>query len=158
MNISPMHAIVESLLKGDASCLTQDVIFNINCITMNLLNKEPLSEVEKSTIDDILHISNIIYNNTDRSILVLEDGVYDLLLEKYKRYNKNFQVGAEPVSISNFNTSDTQMMFKEEKPEESLFVYQPYMNTSNFLFGDSLTNTDVYGNSVINNNGITSCV
>lgn len=154
MNISPMHTIVESLLKGDASCLTQDVIFNINCITMNLLNKEPLSEVEKSTIDDILHISNIIYNNTDRSILVLEDGVYDLLLEKYKRYNKNFQVGAEPVSISNFNTLDTQIEFKEEKPEESLFVYQPYMNTSNFLFGDSLTNADIYGNSVINNNGI----
>ena len=89
MATSPMHTIVENLLKGDASCLTQDAIYNINCITMALINKEPLTEVEKNTIDDILHISNIIYNNTDRNILVLDDGVYDLLLEKYKRYNPN---------------------------------------------------------------------
>ena len=129
MNISPMHTIVESLLKGDASCLMQDVIFNINCITMNLLNKEPLSDVEKNTVGDILHISNIIYNNTDRSILVLEDGVYDLLLEKYKRYDKNFQVGAEPVSINNFNTSNNEVPFEDDQPKKSLFVFQPYMNT-----------------------------
>ena len=70
MATSPMHTIVENLLKGDASCLTQDAIYNINCITMALINKEPLTEVEKNTIDDILHISNIIYNNTDRNILV----------------------------------------------------------------------------------------
>ena len=154
MNISPMHSIVESLLKGDASCLTQDVIFNINCITMNLLNKEPLSDVEKNTVGDILHISNIIYNNTDRSILVLEDGVYDLLLEKYKRYDKNFQVGAEPVSINNFNTSNNEVPFEDEQPKKSLFVFQPYMNTSNFMFGEDLKNSDVYGDSLINNNGI----
>lgn len=149
---SPMHTIVERLLKGDASCLTQDVIFNINRITMNLLNKEPLTKVEENTIDDILHISNIIYNNTDRSILVLEDGIYDMLLEKYKRYNPNFQVGAEPINIDNFGTPE--QTFEEVKPVESLFVFHPYMNTSNFLFGDNLTASDCYGNTLINNDGI----
>ena len=91
--------IIKMLLNGDASCLTSDVIYNINQIVLNLINKEPLTQYEVEVIGDILHISNIIYNNTDRSILVLEDGVYDLLLVKYKRYNPNFQVGAEPVTF-----------------------------------------------------------
>ena len=76
--MSPMHSIVEQLKLGDASCLTQDVIFNINNIVMALLYKEPLTKTEQDTVDDILHISNLIYNNTDRSILVLEDGIYDI--------------------------------------------------------------------------------
>ena len=89
--------ILEHLLQGDASLLTLDVIQNINQITVNLMHKEPLEPFEVEILRDILHISNIIYNNTDRSVLVLEDGIYDLLLQKYKRYDPNWQVGAEPV-------------------------------------------------------------
>ena len=54
------HYIVERLLKGDASCLTQDVIYNINKIVMSLYPKENLTQIELDCIDDILHISNII--------------------------------------------------------------------------------------------------
>ncbi len=150
--LTPMHAIVESLLKGDASCLTQDVIFNINQITMNLIYKEPLNQIEQNTVEDILHISNLIYNNTDRSILVLEDGVYDLLLEKYKRYNPNFQVGAEPVQINKFKTED--VLNDVEPYQNKLFVQIPYINTKNMLFGSELTNNDIYGDSLIDNSGI----
>lgn len=150
--ITPMHAIVESLLKGDASCLTQDVIFNINQITMNLIYKEPLNQIEQNTVEDILHISNLIYNNTDRSILVLEDGVYDLLLEKYKRYNPNFQVGAEPVQINKFKTED--VLNDVEPYQNKLFVQIPYINTKDMLFGSELTNNDIYGDSLIDNSGI----
>lgn len=149
---TPMHAIVESLLKGDASCLTQDVIFNINQITMNLIYKEPLNQIEQNTVEDILHISNLIYNNTDRSILVLEDGVYDLLLEKYKRYNPNFQVGAEPVQINKFKTED--VLNDVEPYQNKLFVQIPYINTKDMLFGSELTNNDIYGDSLIDNSGI----
>ena len=56
--------ILQSLYKGDASCLTSEVIYNINQIVLNLLSKEPLTEVEINIVGDILHISNIIYNNT----------------------------------------------------------------------------------------------
>lgn len=151
--MNPMHSIVEQLLKGDASCLTQDVIFNINQIVLFLINKEPLTDVEKDTVNDILHISNLIYNNTDRSILVLEDGVYDLLLEKYKRYNPNFLVGAEPVQIGNFGTSDV-INDTEEIQSDKLFVFQPYVDTRDYLFGKVLSNADFYGDSIIDNTGI----
>lgn len=152
MNTS-LHMIVEQLLKGDASCLTNDVIFNINQIVVALINKEPLTDLEKETINDILHISNLIYNNTDRSILVLEDGVYDLLLEKSKRYNPNFQVGAEPVTMTNFGIGDANINdIQNDNWTPQLFVYQPYKDTSHMLFGPELTNTIYYGNAVINNN------
>lgn len=148
---SPMHTIVEKLLNGDASCLTQDVISNINYMTVALINKEPLTEIEKETINDILHISNIIYNNTDRSILVLEDGIYDLLLEKYKKYDANFQVGAEPVTLSNFTTADVIENFEEEN-KKSLFEFQPYINTKDFLFRNELTYHNFYGQSKFTGN------
>ena len=95
--------ILERLYKGDASCLTSNVIYNINQVVLSLINKEPLTQYEQDIVGDILHISNIIYNNTDKSILVLDDGVYDLLLQKYKRYNPNYQVGAEPIVFTNSN-------------------------------------------------------
>ena len=150
--MSPMHSIVEQLKLGDASCLTQDVIFNINNIVMALLYKEPLTKTEQDTVDDILHISNLIYNNTDRSILVLEDGIYDMLLEKYKRYNPNFQVGAEPVTIGNFGTADV-INDTDEIQSDPLFVFQPYIDTKNYMFGSELTRQDVYGNALIDNSG-----
>lgn len=148
---SPMHYIVESLLLGDASCLTQEVIYNINQQVALLLNKEPLSPIEQAIVDDILHISNIIYNNTDRSILVLEDGIYDMLLEKYKRYNPNFQVGAEPVSIDKFGTTDIVNDISEPDSDK-LFRYMPFIDTSNFLFSNELNHTDWYGSTHMNEN------
>ena len=154
--MTPTHTIVENLLKGDASCLTQDVIANINYMVLNLINKEPLTKVEESVVDDILHISNIIYNNTDRSILVLEDGVYDLLLEKYKRYNPNFQVGAEPVhfNMNNFNKDNANKSYVEDDQTDKLFVLQPYVDTNDFMFGECLSEKVFYGKSIIDNDNI----
>ena len=151
--MNPMHSIVEQLMKGDASCLTQDVIYNINNIVVSLINKEPLTKVEQDIVNDILHISNLIYNNTDRSILVLEDGVYDLLLEKYKKYNPNFQVGAEPIQIGNFGTTDV-INDVDEIERDALFMFQPYVDTSGYMFGDELRQSDFYGNALIDNSGI----
>lgn len=148
---SPLHSIVEQLLRGDASCLTNDVILRINQFVVALLNKEPLTDVEKETINDILHISNLVYNNTDRSVLVLEDGVYDLLLEKSKRYNPNFQVGAEPVTITNFGTGDANINDTETDWKPQLFMYQPYVNTNGMMFGSELSNAAYYGDVVIDN-------
>ena len=150
---TPMKYIVNQLLKGDASCLTQDAIFNINQIVANLIYKEPLTEIEQDTVNDILHISNLIYNNTDRSILVLEDGVYDLLLEKYKRYNPNFQVGAEPIEIGNFGTSDVINDVTDDQRDQ-LFMFQPFLETSGFMFDDELRHQDFYGKALVDRDGI----
>ena len=144
--VSVTQDILQSLYKGDASCLTSEVIYNINQIVLNLLHKEPLTEVEINIVGDILHISNIIYNNTDRSVLVLEDGVYDLLLEKYKRYNPNFQVGAEPIqfqtNINQVNTSVTNGEYRTSPftkinlNKNDMFYYNNLMTYSDMTMVD----------------------
>ena len=107
--------ILSNLKRGDASDLTSEVIYNINQAVMKILHTSipSITPIEVDIMGDILHISNIIYNNTDRSILVLEDGVYDILLEMYRCFNPNFQVGAEPISfdmkdLSNDHNLNTQ--------------------------------------------------
>lgn len=91
--------ILDSLRSGDLSKVTADSIKRINEITMSILRvpNQDISEPEKIKMRLIIIISNILYNNTGKEMLVLDDGVYDLLLEKYKNFDPNYQVGAEPI-------------------------------------------------------------
>lgn len=108
-----LKEILNRIKSGDISILTNESVRLINNLTLSLLNKNEMMPDEIDNMDDILHISNILYNNTDRSMLPLEDGVYDLLLEKYKKYNPNYQVGAEPVYFLSAPEFET---VKEIKP------------------------------------------
>lgn len=76
----------------------------INDLTMRLLNKNPLNDVEKQMVFDIITISNILYTNYSSDILVLEDGVYDLLMNKCKSCCSHYPVGAAPVKFDNANS------------------------------------------------------
>lgn len=89
--------ILDSVRQGSLSCLTLETIVTINNYINDILKSNTYSTIDISNIEYVLEISNILYNNTDRNILLLEDGVYDLLLELYKKYNPNYQVGAQPV-------------------------------------------------------------
>lgn len=51
----------------------------------------------------ILTISNILYNNTSKNVLPLEDGIYDLLITKYKNVTGQDIVGAIPVKFPDVN-------------------------------------------------------
>lgn len=108
-----LNKILESLMTGDLSCLNSDNIILVSNMAVQLLEKEILTEEDKSCIDLIISISQIVYNNTDREILFLDDGVYDLLLEKCKEYNKNFQVGAPAVR---FDQEGEAILKEPEKP------------------------------------------
>lgn len=75
----------------------------------NSINKEVMRllsiDNNKVTQDDIVNIykilvlSNILYNNTSGDNLVLEDGIYDLLVVKYKNITGKDVVGAPPVQF-----------------------------------------------------------
>ena len=97
--MTEMLSIIKSeLLNGKLNmCTDISNISKINWYVMKLLSQTDWSPSEIADVKLILEISNILYNNTDRSLLVLDDGVYDILLEKYKRYDSNYQVGAPPV-------------------------------------------------------------
>lgn len=89
------------LLRGDPSVLTNQNIAMLNTIAMKLY-KMPNEEMDQDSIEClryILMICNLLYNRTDMELLPIEDGFYDLLLEKYKVFDKNFQVGSAVVDF-----------------------------------------------------------
>lgn len=66
-------------------------------VANTLINTDVWSIDQQEIADHLLRISNIMYNDTTDEILPLDDGLYDRLLEKYKKYNPNYQVGAAPL-------------------------------------------------------------
>ena len=90
-------------LRRGSTDMAYDNKSYINSIALFLYEKPDLNTDDVEDLKDIITIGNIVYNDTDKELMVIEDGFYDLLLEKYKKYDPNFQVGAEVI---NFKTSN----------------------------------------------------
>lgn len=123
------NIVLSELLQGKTNCLTLNFNIHANTIITNFLND---IDFNIKDVENIIHISNILYNNSDLDILILEDGIYDIALEKYKQINPNFQVGAEPVYFESINTQAS------DKPLQKIFNYESKPDTEDFLFEDEL--------------------
>lgn len=110
-------------LRSGSTKLAYDNKRYLNDYAVMLYNKASLSQDELEDFKNIILICNITYNDTDKELLPIEDGIYDLLLEKYKEYDPNFQVGAEVINFRpshgampvNSNEMRQAIVF-EEKP------------------------------------------
>lgn len=100
-DIEFMNALFEELMSGNSSMLTLFNIQTLNSIAMTIYSMETLGKTEVEILRKIIMCCNVLYNRTDLNILPIEDGVYDLLLEKYKTYDPNFQVGSAVVEFKN---------------------------------------------------------
>lgn len=104
---SELEKIYFMIESGDINTLRNLNIQNeISNIAVYLIDKQELDINEQQLADIILRISNIAYNNTSLEVLPLDDGIYDQLLEIYKRYNPNYQIGAEPVDYKESPQND----------------------------------------------------
>lgn len=121
-----MNMVISQVLEAlRAGLLAKAYEFQqaLNDIAIYLYNKAELNDEDLEDMKGLLAICNITYNNTDREILPIEDGVYDLLLEKYRKYNPHFQVGAEVISF-----------LASENPEEPYIDKQ--MKQAIYFVGD----------------------
>lgn len=92
---SKIHSILSTLMQGKIAITYDDIVLMNNYCTKFLNDGSNMD-----TIKEILIISNILYNNTDRSVLPLEDGVYDLIVAKYNKISNGLApVGAPPVEF-----------------------------------------------------------
>lgn len=98
----------DQLLLGNASVITSDNIKFLNERALNLYNVTNLNDNQIEELKQIIMSCNILYNRTDMTVLPIEDGFYDLLLEKYKQYDSNFQVGSAIVEFRNFIENDLE--------------------------------------------------
>ena len=101
-----IHEIFNGIMKGDASIITDDNILFINTQALAIYNIPELNPMQIQELKEIIMICNVLYNRTDMTVLPVEDGFYDLLLEKYKKYDANFQVGSAVVQFRNFTEND----------------------------------------------------
>lgn len=156
--VNRLFNIEKELQKGNIKMLTNEEIIFINEITTALLISREHSVMQITQMGIIVKISNILYNNTDRIILPLEDGVYDLLSVLYKRYNPNYQVGAEPISFeASKNISIVDKIDKLINPiikmdediiMNSLFIADDLMITPDMTLDDMLITPIVFGENI----------
>lgn len=125
-----LNNIVRSLMSGKLDVLNPENITRVSEEAVRIIQQPTLSEYDQINASMIISISQIVYNNTDRSILFLDDGIYDLILEKYRNYNENFQVGAPVVHFDQYGEATKReeiiqpIIFLEDRDtflEESLF-------------------------------------
>ena len=107
------HEFLTELMNGNGSVIIDANIKWLNESAFELYNKQSLNQEEQSRLRDIIMACNILYNRTDMSILPIEDGFYDLLLEKYKTYDSHFQVGSAIVDFNNSQQNDPLNIKKE---------------------------------------------
>lgn len=106
----------------------------INQEAIRLLNLINLGKEDLGILNNIIQISNILYNNTDRNILPLEDGVYDLLVEKSKQY-MDYQIASPPVQFNNIEGGDSSNSpFIEGELEDPLYPEIDPVFIDNSLF------------------------
>lgn len=110
--------VIEELQKGNGRILDDNTLKNCisNSIT-DICNSEVLTTKQIEDLGDILHICNIVYNNIplDDDQQFVDNGTYDILLEKYKVYCTP-QVGAEPIQFTSFPNAYYESNEKE-KPQ-----------------------------------------
>lgn len=97
-----------------------------------------MSQYDQLLMTHVIDICNIVYNNTDRDVLPVEDGVYDLLMAKYTKNVKDYHIGAEPIIFKNKETSDIAI----EKQRTLMTVITPEQEDtiSNMFFPDIIPN------------------
>ena len=127
MDNSFSKSFLNSLLRGDGSVIHEGNIRLINEIALELYNKSKLTQTDIEDLKAIIMACNIIYNRTDLTIMVIEDGFYDLLLEKYKLYDSNFQVGSAIVDLKNLIINDVDNPIPIAK-QPLIFIEQPKRN------------------------------
>lgn len=136
MNVPKAIGLVSKALSelengNNSSMYDTDFCQMMSVMTTQLLTDFNWGPNEIVLADAILRYSNIAYNCTDNEVLPLDDGLYDQLLEIYKKYNPNYQVGYKPSPIQQSNQSqydsetDLKVMcvaLTDEERDSKLFI------------------------------------
>ena len=150
-----IRQIYNTLITQGVYTMSTTTKNNINSLVTQILkgvygDNRPYLEF----IDIVLKISNILYNNTDLDLLLIEDGVYDLLVEEFRKLTGTIPVGAPPIRITNVINQDVNEDISNNQLEDAVVFVPEHLN-SNMLFARELcsrpiiTPKDLYTNPVM---------
>lgn len=123
-NQEKIDEIFNALMIGNGSVITVENRQILNEAALGLYNLTELDNQQVEMLRKIIMCCNVLYNRTDMEILPVEDGFYDLLLEKYKLYDRNFQVGSAVVDFRNTIEHDINNP-RKISVEPFIFVKEP---------------------------------
>lgn len=104
-NLDVLLSIQSELERSNLNVLTFDNVALINDEATRLLQITEHSKYDIDCMSLLIWISNVVYNNTDKEMAPLEDGVYDLLLLTLRKYVPNYLVGAPVIDFKMSGTS-----------------------------------------------------
>ena len=136
MNGQKIDYIFEQIMLGNASVIVSENIKVLNDQAMELYEIPQLDQQQVECLKKIVMICNILYNRTDMTVLPIEDGFYDLLLEKYKKYDEHFQVGSAVIEFRNFIENDLDNPRKIAKSPVSFSTPYDRDQTHQFIFDE----------------------
>lgn len=120
--------------------MTNDI--NLDVIRLLETSDADFTWFDIDEMEWIILVSNIIYNNTSKNNLILEDGIYDLLVVKYKNITGNDIVGAPPVTFPD------DIVFDQNKQE--LIPGIMYLSDEECSYIDQmLYHNDIYKNKIL---------
>ena len=135
MNELQLLKAIRADLYNSSTIMVDNNTKFINDITFNLLKQSDLNSDQIAQLRLVIEISNIMYNNTSRLVLPLEDGIYDLALELLKKYDSNYQVGAKPIIFDEFENQFEQ----KKKIVPIKYIDQEFIDNS--IYYEDLTKT-----------------
>lgn len=100
------------------------------------------------TVRMALIISNILYNNSDKGQLLMTDGVYDLLLEKYRCYRKDFPIGSEYINMTSTESKSIDVQHEESGSVDAPFTV--ITEAADMLYYQDLIKNDHYQEFTLN--------
>lgn len=139
-NLSERLVSIKDNLMAGMNVINSNDIVDINNIAIEFINTNT-PEQFKTDVYNVLVISNILYNNSTKDMLPLEDGVYDLVVAKYNKvFNGEAPVGAPPtIPITNNDKSSFNLSANTDR--KRVLIYN--INKDNKTFIDTIMHNNI---------------
>lgn len=112
--LDDMH---KSVMSGSLRMINFNTKLMVNTIAEGLLKISNPSPQQLKDAREILDISNALYNNTEDT-LVIEDGLYDLLIVWYENHCGKYPVGSKPIYFE----GEVHTSIEDEMPKKLFTV------------------------------------
>ena len=100
-----LEEVYNRMLTGDGRVLNPEKHYMVTLATLICQRGSILPE-EVKDFEQMIKISNLLYNGGANALLPLSDELYDGLLVIARKQNISYPVGAPPVKFTNLDTID----------------------------------------------------
>ena len=118
METLDISSVYHRLINGDETALNdlyanKSIIQNYSVQLLEMFNNGTYTSDYNGDLDTLMRIFNIIYNNFDAEPLI-DDGIYDMMMNMYKTIFPNYQVGADFVPF-NYESQKNNMSIQKKE-------------------------------------------